>query len=105
MLAARAYNSKRIWGPPRAKIWTQSGLTIARKVSNGPTRALDSQRGSILHEREGDSHRVALGRDGGNGRSGDTCRPSRDADQRPARPGDGPDDGAPRGRPPVRSIP
>src|SRR5437867_13339920 len=98
MLAARSYNSKRIWGPPRAKIWTQSGLTIARKVSNGPSRAQDSQRGAILHEREGDSDRVALGRDGGNGRSGDTRGPSRDASQRPARPGDGPDDGARRTR-------
>src|SRR2546429_3079385 len=43
MLPARAYDSKRIWGPPRAKIWTQSGLTIARKVSNGRSRAQESQ--------------------------------------------------------------
>src|SRR2546427_10940522 len=43
MLPARAYDSKRIEGAPRAKIWTQSGLTIARKVSNARSRAEDSQ--------------------------------------------------------------
>src|SRR3989449_4991216 len=102
MLPARAYDSKRIWGPPRAKILDAIGIDNCAESFKWSLASPGISRGSILHERKGDSDRVAPGRDGRNGGSGDPHSPSRDADQRPARPGDRPDDGARRGGPRVR---